>query len=76
MGFAETLRVALRQNPDVILIGEIRDEVTPIIAVRDSLTGNLVLSKLHSNGAVTATQRLPKLGISLDLLAETLTIIV
>ena len=69
MEFAETLRVALRQNPDVILIGEIRDEVTPIIAVRDSLTGNLVLSKLHSNGAVTSNQRLLNLEIYPDLLA-------
>ena len=76
MGFAETLRAALRQDPDVILIGEIRDEETASIAVKASLTGHLVLSTLHSNGAVTAIQRLLNLGISPDLLAETLTVIV
>ena len=76
MGFAETLPAALRQDPDVILIGEIRGEETASIAGKDSLKGHLVLSTLHSNGAVTATQRLLNLGISLDLLAVTLTIIV
>ena len=75
LGFAETLRAALRQDLDVILIGEIRDEETASIAVKASLTGYFVLSTLHSNGAVTAIQRLLNLGISLDLLAETLTVI-
>ena len=76
MGFAETLRAALRQDPDVILIGEIRDEETASIAVKAALTGHLVLSTLHSNDAVTAIQRLLNLGIAPDLLAETLTVIV
>ena len=76
MGFAETLRAALRQDPDDILIGRIRDEETASIAVKSSLTGHLVLSTLSSNGTVTAIQRLLNLGISLDLLAETLTVIV
>ena len=76
MGFAETFRAALRQDPDVILIGEIRDEETASIAVKASLAGHLVLSTLHSNGAVTAIQRLLNLGISLNLLVETLTVIV
>ena len=76
LGFAETLRAALRQDPDVILIGEIRDEETASIAVKAALTGHLVLSTLHSNDAVTAIQRLLNLGIAPDLLAETLTVIV
>ena len=63
MGFAETLRAALRQDPDDILIGRIRDEETASITVKSSLTGHLVLSTLSSNGAVTAIQRLPNLGI-------------
>ena len=76
LGFAETLRAALRQDPDVLLIGEIRDEETASIAVKAALTGHLVLSTLHSSDAVTAIQRLLNLGIAPDLLAETLTVIV
>ena len=63
MGFAETLRAALRQDPDDILIGRIRDEETASIAVKSSLTGHLVLSTLSSNGTVTTIQRLLNLGI-------------
>jgi type II secretory ATPase GspE/PulE/Tfp pilus assembly ATPase PilB-like protein len=66
----------LRQDPDVTLIGEIRDEKTASIAVKTSLTGHFVLSTLRSNDAVTAIQSLLNLGICPDLLVETLTIIV
>ncbi len=76
LGFADTLRAALRQDPDVLLIGEIRDEETANIAVKAALTGHLVLSTLHSSDSVTAIQRLLNLGIAPDLLAETLTVIV
>ena len=76
LGFADSLRAALRQDPDVLLIGEIRDEETADIAVKAALTGHLVLSTLHSSDAVTAIQRLLNLGIAPDLLAETLTVIV
>ncbi len=76
LGFAETLRAALRQDPDVLLIGEIRDEETASIAVKAALTGHLVLSTLHSSDAVTSIQRLLNLGIAPDLLAETLTVII
>ena len=76
LGFADSLRAALRQDPDVLLIGEIRDEETAGIAVKAALTGHLVLSTLHSSDAVTAIQRLLNLGIAPDLLAETLTVIV
>ena len=70
------LRAVLRQDPDVLLIGEIRDEETANIAVKAALTGHLVLSTLHNSDAVTAIQRLLNLGIAPDLLAETLTVIV
>ena len=76
MGFADTLRAALRQDPDVMLSGEIRDEETANIAVKAALTGHLVLSTLHSSDALTAIQRMLNLGIAPDLLAETLTVIV
>ena len=64
MGFADTLRAALRLDPDVLLIGEIRDEETANIAVKAALTGHLVLSTLHNSDAVTAIQRLLNLGIA------------
>ncbi len=76
LGFAEALRAALRQDPDVLLVGEIRDEETAGIALKAALTGHLVLSTLHSNNAVTALQRLENLGLGHDLLAETLLLVV
>mgnify|MGYP000507078801 CR=1 FL=1 len=66
LGFAETLRAALRQDPDVLLIGEIRDEETASIAVKAALTGHLVLSTLHSSDAVTSIHRLLNLAIAPD----------
>ena len=76
LDFSKTLRTALRQDPDVILIGEIRDEETAEIAVKAALTGHLVLTTLHSRDALTVIQRLKNLGISADLLSETLNLIV
>ena len=76
LDFSKTLRAALRQDPDVILIGEIRDEETAEIAVKAALTGHLVLTTLHSRDALTVIQRLKNLGISADLLSETLNLIV
>ena len=64
MGFADTIRAVLRQDPDVLLIGEIRDEETANIAVKAALTGHLVLSTLHSSDAVTIIQRLLNIGIA------------
>jgi twitching motility protein PilT len=57
-GFATALRAALRQNPDVIMIGEIRDEDTAQLALRAAETGHLVLSTLHSSGVVESIERL------------------
>ena len=58
LGFADTLRAALRQDPDVLLIGEIRDEETANIIVKAEFTGHLVLSTLHNSDTVNAIQRL------------------
>ena len=72
MSFARGLRAILRQDPDVILIGEIRDGETAEIAVQASLTGHLLLSTLHTNTAAGAVTRLQDLGIDNFLLASTL----
>lgn len=61
--FAQVLRSILRQDPDIIMLGEIRDLETAEIAVQAALTGHLVLSTLHTNDAVTAITRLRELGI-------------
>jgi len=72
MSFARGLRAILRQDPDVILIGEIRDGETAEIAVQASLTGHLLLSTLHTNTAAGAVTRMQDLGIDGFLLASTL----
>ncbi len=61
--FASALRAALRQDPDIILIGEIRDQETAEVAVRAAMTGHLVLATLHANSAVGAVQRLTDIGL-------------
>jgi len=63
--FANGLRAIVRQDPDVILVGEIRDLETAEIALQSALTGHLVLSTLHTNDAIGAVPRLVNLGISL-----------
>ncbi|NEK65136.1 MAG: Flp pilus assembly complex ATPase component, partial [Xanthomonas perforans] len=69
MTFAAGLRAILRQDPDVVMIGEIRDTETAQIAVQASLTGHLVLSTVHTNDAVGAVTRLRDMGIEPFLLA-------
>ncbi len=69
--FASALRAMLRQDPDVMLIGEIRDHETADIATHASLTGHLVLSTLHTNDAPTALTRLVDLGVESYLVAST-----
>src|SRR5207237_4361206 len=61
--FAAALRSILRQDPDVVLVGEIRDRETAAIAVQASLTGHLVLSTLHTIDAPSAVTRLADLGV-------------
>nr|WP_091961353.1 type II secretion system ATPase GspE [Marinospirillum celere] len=72
MTFAKGLRAILRQDPDVVMIGEIRDLETASIAVQSSLTGHLVLSTLHTNSALGAITRLRDMGIEPFLLASSL----
>jgi general secretion pathway protein E len=72
MTFARGLRAILRQDPDVVLIGEIRDLETAQIAVQASLTGHLVLSTLHTNTAAGAITRLRDMGIEPFLLSSSL----
>lgn len=73
MTFARGLRAILRQDPDVVMIGEIRDGETAQIAVQASLTGHLVLSTLHTNSAIGAVSRLRDMGVEPFLLASSLT---
>ncbi|MDP3724413.1 MAG: GspE/PulE family protein, partial [bacterium] len=76
MTFASGLRSIVRQDPDIILVGEIRDKETAEIAVNASLTGHLVLSTFHTNDAATAIPRLLEMGVEPFLLASTLELIV
>ncbi len=73
-GFLEGLRSALRQDPDVIMIGEIRDGETAKIAVESSLTGHMVFSTLHTNNAAGAVPRLIDLGVNPKILASALSL--
>ncbi len=70
--FAEVLRSILRQDPDIIMIGEIRDDETAKIAVRASITGHLVLSTLHTNNALNTIERLKDMDVETYLLASSL----
>ena len=70
--FASALRSILRQDPDVIMIGEIRDEETASIAVRAALTGHLVFSTLHTNSAAATISRLSDMGIESFLISSSL----
>ena len=72
--FAAGLRAALRQDPDVIMVGEIRDQVTAELAVRAALTGHLVLSTLHTNDSASAVIRLVEMGVPSYLVASSLTL--
>ncbi|MEK7609539.1 MAG: GspE/PulE family protein [Patescibacteria group bacterium] len=74
--FASGLRSALRQDPDVIMVGEIRDTETARVAIHTALTGHLVLSTLHTNSALEAIPRLVDMGIDHYLLASTLKLVV
>ncbi|MFZ4773720.1 MAG: GspE/PulE family protein [Terrimicrobiaceae bacterium] len=74
--FARTLRALMRQDPNVILIGEIRDSETAQIAVESAMTGHLVLSTLHTNDAPSTVERLTKLGVEHAMIASTMTVAV
>lgn len=74
--FASALRSILRQDPDVVLIGEVRDPETAEIAVQAAMTGHLVLTTLHTNDALSAIPRLINLGIQPSILADALAAVV
>ena len=72
LGFAEGLRALMRQDPDIIMVGEIRDLPTAEMAIQAALTGHLVFSTLHTNDAASAVTRLTDLGVPSYLIAATL----
>ena len=74
--FGNAFRSAMRQDPDIILVGEIRDQETAELAMRASITGHLVLSTLHTNDAAAAINRLLDLGVNANIVASSLTLIV
>ncbi|RKS72470.1 type IV pilus assembly protein PilB [Motilibacter peucedani] len=76
MTFAKGLRSILRQDPDVVLVGEVRDAETAELALTASMTGHLVLSTLHTNSAVAAITRMVDMGIEPFLVASSLTCVV
>ncbi len=76
MTFAAGLRAILRQDPDIVMVGEIRDSETAQIAVQASLTGHLVLSTVHTNSAAAAVTRLRDMGIEPFLLSSTLAAVI
>lgn len=74
--FATALRAFMRQDPDVIMVGEVRDPETAKIAIQASLTGHLVMTTLHTNTASAAITRLVDIGVERYLIASTLTVVV
>ncbi len=72
LGFADGLRAILRQDPDVVMVGEVRDGETADIAIRTALTGHLVFSTLHTNDALGAVARLIDMGVEPFLIASSL----
>ena len=72
LNFADGVRALLRQDPDIIMIGEIRDKETADVAVQAALTGHLVLSTLHTNDSLSAITRLLELGVPAYLIRATL----
>src|SRR5438045_6078005 len=73
--FASALRAFLRQDPDVIMVGEVRDQETAEICLRAALTGHFVLSTLHTNDSLSAVSRLQDMGIEPFLLSATLRVL-
>ncbi len=72
MTFASALRAMLRQDPDVILVGEIRDKETAVTAAQAAMTGHLVLTTVHANDAVSAIARLADMGLQYSTISQTL----
>ena len=70
--FPQSLRAILRQDPDIIMLGEIRDKTTAEIAIRSAITGHLVLSTLHTNDAISSIMRLKDMGIENFMISATI----
>jgi type IV pilus assembly protein PilB len=75
LDFAAALRSFLRQDPDVIMVGEIRDKETAEISIKAALTGHLVLSTLHTNDAPSTIQRLTNMGIESFMISASLLLV-
>jgi len=76
LGFAQALRSLLRQDPDVIVVGETRDADTAVLALEAAMTGHLLFTSLHANDAMAAFQRLENLGCSRALVAQSIALVV
>ena len=76
MTFEAGLRSVLRQDPDIIMVGEIRDQTTAELAIRAALTGHLVLATVHTNDAASAVVRLVDMGVPRYLIASALTLVI
>jgi type IV pilus assembly protein PilB len=76
LGFAQVLRAALRQDPDVIVVGETRDPETARLALESAMTGHLLFTSLHANDVMATLQRLETLGCSRTLVAQSLALVV
>lgn len=76
LGFEKVLRSALRQDPDVILLGEMRDQITAEIGMRAAMTGHMVLSTLHTNDAISTPVRLMDMGVPRYMVALSLRLII
>ena len=75
LGFAQVLRAMLRQDPDVIVLGEMRDEESAQLALEAAMTGHLLLTSLHANNAVAALHRLENLGCGRALIAQSIALV-
>ena len=76
LNFAEGLKAILRQDPDIIMVGEIRDKETASVALRASMTGHLVLSTLHTNSTLGAISRLKDLGVDPYIISSSLNCVI
>lgn len=76
LGFGEIMRAFLRQDPEIILLGEIRDQETVEMAVKTALTGHLLLSTLHTNDAISTINRLTNMGVEAFMIAAALSLVV
>jgi len=76
MTFEQAIRSILRHDPDIVMVGEIRDKITADVAVKLANTGHLTFSTLHTNDAPSAISRLYKMGVEIFLLAYAMNIII